>query len=250
MNGQDSKAPILRDGETLCEVNDGIRLIQDPKGLTFGTDAFLLSAFVRRSPRAVAAEYGSGSGIISLLLASRGKLGRIFALEAQEYYAELTERNAHLNGLSEKVTAMHCDVRELLCEYDIIFSNPPYMKTDSGKRNLDDGKFAARHEVLGGIADFCASAAKNLKFGGLFYCVYRPDRAVDLICAMREHGIEPKRICFVHADTLHQPCLMLVEGKRGASPSCDLMPPLFLYNDKTTVLTDRAQKIYDTGDWI
>ena len=39
--------------ETLTVVNDGIKLIQNPAGLTFGTDALMLAAFVRRAPQSL-----------------------------------------------------------------------------------------------------------------------------------------------------------------------------------------------------
>ncbi len=238
---------MKKQNETITEVNDGITLIQNSDGLTFGTDALMLAGFVRRMPHADAAEYGSGSGIISLLLAARGKLKHIDAVEAQEYYAELTKRNAELNSLDGKVTAIHGDIRELRKEYDVIFSNPPYMKTESGKRNLDDGKFAARHEVNGDILDFCRSAARNLKYGGLFYCVYRPDRAIDLIAAMRETKLEPKRIIYVCPDTEHRPCLMLAEGKLGGRSSCDIR--IFYLNDaKTGLPTSEAEELYKNGE--
>ncbi len=229
--------------ETLTNVNDGLALIQNPDGLTFGTDAFLLSAFVRRAPHAMAAEFGSGSGIVSMLLAKRNKLKHIDAIEVQPYYADLTRRNLLHNRLEDRVEAIRCDVRELSREYDVIFSNPPYMKTESGRRNEDDGKFAACHEVNGNIDDFCRAAAKNLKYGGDFYVVYRPDRMIDLLAAMRNAAIEPKKLCFVHPDEAHKPCLLLVAGKRGGKAGCDVMRPLFLTSPD-------AARIYETGDWV
>ncbi len=240
---------MTNQNETLTPVNDGINLIQNTQGLTFGTDALMLAGFVRKMPQAAAAEFGSGSGIISLLLAARGKLKHIDAIEVQKYYAELTERNAVLNGLDGIITAVHGDVRELTSEYDVIFSNPPYMKTESGKRNLDDGKYAARHEVNGDISDFCRVATKCLKFGGLFYCVYRPDRAVDLLAAMREARLEPKRMIFVCPDTEHKPCLMLVEAKNGGKSSCDIRN-FHLTEAKTGLPTAEAEALYKTGEIV
>lgn len=237
---------ILSENETVTEVNDGIRLIQNKKGLTFGTDALMLAAFIRSMPSCVGVEYGSGSGIISLLLAKRGKLKTIHALEVQQYYAMLTGRNAELNGLDGIITVHNCDARNFSGEYDVVFSNPPYMKENAGKKNCDDGKYAARHEANGNIDDFCAAAAGNLKFGGLFYCVYRPDRLIDLISSLRKNRLEPKRMCFVHATCGHKPCLVLIESKLGANPSCEVMRPLFL-TDTNGDPTNDAEQIYDTG---
>ena len=235
--------------ETITKVNSDITLIQNPNGLTFGTDALLLSAYVRRSPYANAAEFGAGSGIISLLLAKREKLRHIDAVEIQPEYHSITDRNISLNGLDDKISAVRTDIRELSGSYDVIFSNPPYMKTDCGKRNEDDGKYIARHVVCGSIADFCGSAGRALKFGGIFYCVYRPDRAIDLICAMRNAGIEPKRITFVYPTSGHKPSLMLTEGKRGAGAGVIVTKPLIIYKDDSGNMTDSMKYIYENGDF-
>ena len=62
---------MIYEDETITEINDGLRLIEKRDGLTFGTDAYLLSAYVRRQTRARLADLGSGTGIIPLLLLAR-----------------------------------------------------------------------------------------------------------------------------------------------------------------------------------
>lgn len=234
--------------ETITKVNNDIMLIQNPNGLTFGTDALLLAGFIKRSPSSNAAEFGSGSGIISLLLAKQNKLNHIDAIEIQPEYHSITSRNILLNKLSEKITAINSDIRDINGTYDVIFSNPPYMKTGNGKRNEDNGKYIARHEVCGDISEFCNAASRTLKFGGIFYCVYRPDRMADLICAMRNSGIEPKRIIFVYPSLLHKPSLMLVEGKKGAGVGITITKPLIIYKNTSNDMTDEMKYIYENGD--
>ncbi len=239
----------LYENESLTEVNDGIKLIQNKKGLTYGTDAYLLSAFIKSKKSGTAAEIGSGSGIISLLLAQRGKFKKIFALEVQEYYASLTERNAVLNGLDGVVEAVCTDARNFKTECDTVFMNPPYMRVGDGKRNEDDGKYAARHELNGDIIDLCCAASCMLKYGGEVYVVYRPDRLTDLICALRENKIEPKSICFVHQSTAHAPCLVLICAKKGGKSGVNVMRPLIL-TDENGNESDDCKYIYDNGNWM
>ena len=62
---------MLREGERLDAVNENLRLIQKTDGLTYGTDAFLLSAYPPPEPRGRAVELGAGTGIVSLLCAAR-----------------------------------------------------------------------------------------------------------------------------------------------------------------------------------
>lgn len=247
---------IIYENERLDNINEDLRLIQKKNGLTYGTDAYLLAAYIRATKNARAAELGSGTGIISLLLAARKKLGKIYACEIQKEFAELCERNAEMNSLSDKIISLCADVRSIKSsdtdgELDVVFSNPPYMRADSGKRNQYDEKFIARHEVCGNIEDFCASASRLLKYGGLFYCVYRPDRFSDLFTALKKHKLEPKYMTFVHADALSSPSMALIEAKKGAATGLKISAPLILHNSETAKdssreLLPQVKRIYET----
>ncbi len=240
----------IKNDERLDLVNEKITLIQKKDGLAFGTDAFLLASFIKPRRAGRAAELGTGTGIISFLLSARDKFGSVSAFEIQEDFAELARRNALLNGLDDKVDVFCRDVRDLrpseFGEYDAVFTNPPYMKTDSGKRNESDRKYIARHEVCGDIKDFCGAAYRLLKHGGKFYAVWRPDRLCDIICAMREHRLEPKVMTFVSASADSAPSMVLISATKGGASGITVTPPLILYRDGTTALSDKAQKIYDT----
>lgn len=237
--------------ERFDRVNDALNLIQNTDGLTFGTDALLLAGYVAGKYK-YGCELGAGSGIISMLLLTREKLSRCVALEIQHEYALLTARNAELNGLSDRLTAVEADAREWQAEgeFDLVYTNPPYMKTDSGFPNAEDKKNIARHEVNGSIYDFCGAAMRLLKFGGSFAAVYRPDRLTDLIDAMRKSHIEPKRITFVHADTDAEASMALVEGKRGGKSGMILTCPLIIYKDKThTEYTEEMDYVMEHGSF-
>jgi tRNA1(Val) A37 N6-methylase TrmN6 len=223
---------VLFENERLDKVNDDLSLIQKKGGLLFGTDALLLAGYVS-GEFGFGIEFGGGSGIISMLLLSRGKLSLCDTVEAQEEYAHLIERNAKLNSLEQKMRARFADVREYTpnTDADVVFTNPPYMKTSSGKQCENSAKNIARHEVCGDIRDFLIAAKRMLKFGGAFYAVYRPDRLVDLIFAMRECEIEPKRATFVHASPDSEASMVLIEGRRGGKPGLKLTKPFLIYND-------------------
>ena len=238
-------------GERLDEVNENLKLIQKTDGLTFGTDAYLLSAYMYANSRGVAAELGGGTGIISLLASSRKRFEKIYVAEIQADYAELIKRNISLNRMDGELEVICKDVRDLTpCdigkEADAVFSNPPYMKIQSGKANENEGKYIARHEVFGGIYDFCAAAYRLLKFGGNFYVVYRPDRLIDLLDALRKNKLEPKKMTFVQSDTKTPPSMVLIEAKKGAAPSLTLTKNLLIYKDGTREMSDDAKKIYES----
>lgn len=242
----------LASDETLTDINSGLRLIQKSDGLTFGSDAYLLSAYVRRQTKARAVDLGSGTGIIPMLLLANRKVASCFAVEIQPEFAEIIVRNAELNNLSDRIFPICTDIRRLTVgelggTVDIVVSNPPYMKT-AGKQNESRFKTIARHEHFGDIADFCRAASGILKFGGLFYTVYRPDRSCDLIAALRDSGLEPKRMTFVHSREDSEPCLLLCESKKGASPGVYVTPPLIMYRQGCEY-TENLTAIYEKGDF-
>ncbi|MBQ8342127.1 MAG: methyltransferase [Clostridia bacterium] len=248
--------PVLREGERLDEINENLRLIQRKNGLTFSTDAFLLSAFCRPQSRARAADFGSGTGVIALLLAARQTFAHITAVEAQEAFADIAARNVALNGFSHTVSVLFRDVRTLTPadfggELDVIVSNPPYMRQGDGAVSPYDEKQIARHEILGTIGDFCAAAAKCLKYGGRFYTVWRPDRLESLMAALRANKFAPKRMIFVHDSADKEPAVVLTEAVLGGNEGLRILPPLFMHdmspNGVEKALSKRAQAIYDTG---
>ncbi len=241
---------ILNETERINEINENLKLIENKESLTFGTDAYLLSAFLPSRISRVGVELGCGSGVISLLALSRKKARHVYGIEVQEAIADIAKRNALMNGFSEKFTVISNDLRELNTsdtdgEVDFVFSNPPYMKADSGKLNQNEHKNVSRHEIFGNIGDFCACAKKILKHGGDFYVVYRPDRLADLIYALKCNSLEPKRILFIHANSHTPPSLLLVSAKKGGKSGMVIDAPIYIYKDGTTEYTDEFSKIYE-----
>ena len=220
--------------ERIDDINENLKIIQKKQGLTFGSDTYLLSAFIKEQKNAKAADLGSGTGIAALLCTARQKFAHIYAVEIQKDFAELIGRNAEHNGLGDRLSPICTDVRDFRPEKEceIVFTNPPYMKTTSGRANLEDKKNVARHEVAGTIYDFCKSGARILKYGGTFAIVYRPDRLIDLIDAMRKAGLEPKRMTYVHANESSEPSMVLIEAKKGGKCGLKLTRPLLIYRNK------------------
>ena len=202
--------------------------------LRLGTDAVLLSAYIRSDSTSSAVELGAGNGSISLLLAKRGAFRAIHAIEIQKELCEVMRENIAGNALDGRVIPVCADVRSLDPERfkgaKTVFANPPYMKDGCGKSSPLSSRQIARHEVFGGVSDFCRAASKILKTGGRLYLVYRPDRLETLMRALSDSGFTPKRMTFVHSDTEHSPSSVLIEATLGGGESLTVTPPLILRN--------------------
>ncbi len=238
--------------ERLDAINENLRLIQKIGGLTFGTDAYLLSAFAKPMPQATVVDLGSGTGVASLLCLSREKYRRACAVEIQSSFCDLIKRNAVLNGLNERVTVLNKDVRDLAPSdadgaVSAVISNPPYMIKGAGISSAANEMEIARRECNGTICDFCAAASRLLMTGGCFYTVFRPDRLPELISALRDVRLEPKKMVTVYPDPESRPCLVLIESRKDGAPTLLQSPPLIIYKSRAErEYTEAMARVYDT----
>lgn len=210
------------DDETLDALKCGnIFVLQKKQGYRYSLDAYLLAAFVEESPGAQVLDIGSGSGVISLLLAAMKGLS-VTGVEIQESVAEMARRSVQHAGLQGRIEIVSADIREYDGPpVDAVVSNPPYRPVRTGRINSDKGKAVARHEISLDLETLLACSKVLLKPGGRFYLVYPVWRLPDLITAMRSHRVEPKRVMFIHS-TIQSPAeICLVCGtKHGGRELC------------------------------
>lgn len=119
---------------------------------------------------------------------------------------------------------------------DLVTCNPPYKAYQAGIESQLTAQKIARHEILCNIYDICRSAKRLLKFGGRLCICNRPERLADCIDAMRQNGIEPKRLQFVAKADDAQPWLFLLEGRSGGKPFLNVLP-LRIVGDGSGVTT-------------
>lgn len=215
----------------------GLKIIQKDKAFRFGLDAVLLANFADVKKGDSVIDLGTGTGIISILLAGKTAAKSIVGLEIQEDIAEMAGRSVSLNDLEDRVKIVHGDLKESVklfggSSFEVVVSNPPYMIRGGGALNITDTKTVARHEVLCTLEDVIKSAAKLLVPGGQFAMVHRPDRLADIIWLMRNYKIEPKYIRFVHPSPYKKPNLILIKGSRQGRPQLKMMDPLYVYDEK------------------
>jgi tRNA1Val (adenine37-N6)-methyltransferase len=148
----------------------------------------------------------------------------------------MARRSVSLNKLSEKIDISHADIRTIKTLYsaesfDVVVTNPPYGRPDSGRINPSKEVAEARHEIAGSLDDFLAAAAYLLKYGGRFSVVYPARRLADLMEGLRKRGIEPKRMRTVHSRSGEAAKLVLLEGIKGGGVEMEVMQPLYIYGN-------------------
>ena len=192
-----------------------------PEGVfPLGGDALALGEFATVRPRWRVCDLGTGSGALLLLLARRAEGLSLTGVERDPLAARTARDNLAANGLPGELVLG--DWREIPLPagaFDLVVSNPPYFPPDSGR-----GNDPARMELHGGLEELCAAAGRLLKNGGRFALCHRPERLCDVLCTLRAHGLEPKRLKLVAHSPAHSPALLLVEAVKGGRPGLTVEP--------------------------
>jgi len=196
-----------------------------PEGVfPLGGDALALGAFASVKPGWRVCDLGTGSGALLLLLARRTKDLALTGIEIDPLSAQIARENLTANGLAGEVITG--DLRTVPLPaggFDLVVSNPPYFPVGSG-----GSSGPARSEELCSLDDLCAAAGRLTRNGGRFALCHRPERLVDVLCSLRAHGLEPKRLKLVSHGSGHPPSLLLAEavrqGRPGLSIENDLRP--------------------------
>jgi tRNA1Val (adenine37-N6)-methyltransferase len=237
-------APRPRSGETLDTFYRGrIRVLQKKRGYRFSVDAPLLADFIRTRRTDDILDVGTGSGIISLLLSTR-PFKRITALEIQKGLAGLARRNVLLNGLGNRVEVVRTDFRKYRPrrKFDLVVSNPPYIRKSTGFLSRVAEKSVAKHEIHGDIGDLMRKTAEWLKPGGRACFIYPDRRRGDFVRAAEASGLRILRTRDVRASAGDPPNLFLAElGFAAVRPS--VLRPLILLN-RSGGYTAEAEAIF------
>lgn len=227
---------------------DGLQIIQSAKEYRFTTDAVLLANYCRDLTNKLCVEFGTGTGVISLLLAKKKHPKRIVAVEIQPQLADIAQRNVQLNGLQDVITVVNGDLKEahklVNGVADAVVCNPPYRKVGSGERQLSANIALCRHEISATLADVVNSAAKVLNNKGSFYLVHQADRLCEIVTLCKDNGIAVKDILPVCPTPQKQPTLVLVRGVKQGQSQCVLHAPMYVC-DENGNYTEQAKAWYN-----
>lgn len=244
---------MLREGERIDDLQlQGLRIIQKEKGFRFGMDAVLLADFARVQERDRVADFGTGTGILPLLIAGRGAGKRIDAFEIQPDMAEMAQRSVALNGLEDRIFVHTLPVEQAADVIqpggvDVIVCNPPYGVPGTTLLNPEQGLSLARHQSETGLTEWFRMAYRLLRGKGRFNMVYPAPRMLEAMVALSKARLEPKRFRLIYPYADKAANLVLIEAMKDAKPMLHPEPPLIVY-ELDGSMTAELKTIYHIKD--
>ncbi len=206
---------------------------QKKRGYRFAVDAPLLADFIQTKKTDKCLEFGTGCGIVSLLLSIKPFL-HITAVEIQESLVELARRNVQLNNLGNRIRVVHADFLDFspARKFDVIFSNPPYIKVQTGRLSATPEKLIAKHEVKCDILGIMKKTAELLKKKGRAYLIFTAKRMQEFNQAVAGAGLRVKTSRLVYPRKEASPNFLLSECSfLPSDKETRNLPPLVLFDD-------------------
>lgn len=241
----------LKENERIDDLEfKGLKIIQNEKGFCFGMDSVLLSDFAKNMKNnSTVLDLGTGTGIIPILLCGKTNLKKVVGIEIQQDVANMAKRSSQLNNLQDRFEVVNTNIINLKNIYekqsfDVIVTNPPYKKENTGITNENEAKLISRHEITANLEDFISISKDLLKDKGEFYMVHRPERLVDILSLMRKYKIEAKILKFVSPNKNKEPNLILIKGIKNANSFLRVEKNLYVYNEDGKY-TNEILKIYN-----
>ncbi len=221
----------------------GLFLYQSADLPRFTQDSVLLAGFADLMPQERAVDIGAGTGVLAVLAGAR--TGALFTcIEKEEALCALMRKSAAYNKMPLDIRALDwADAPRELGKgcFSAALCNPPYFDPDKPSPNAPRAAARSGENALKG-ATACADAL--LKRGGRFYLCYPAKRLTDALVALRQAGLEPKRLRFVAHNAKKEPYLaLLMAVKGGGQCSLSVSPPLLL-KDENDAFSEEYRAIY------
>jgi tRNA1Val (adenine37-N6)-methyltransferase len=189
----------------------------DRCAMKVGTDALILGAWAGQhwSPDAPlrVLEIGTGSGIVSLMLAQRFPQAEFTALEIDPTAAAQAAENAANSPFASRIQVVHADflpwAAAASLSWDWVVSNPPYFKNKP--KSPHPARNWARHDDTLPLERWLPAATALLAARGVVSVVWPTDRWPEWKAQARQCELHPLTQLTVHGSPDHMALRLVIE---------------------------------------
>lgn len=165
------------DDEDLSLLCGDFRIFQKRRGHRWSLDDLVTAWTARRAtlatPPTAALDLGCGIGSVALMVAWSFPGARVTGVEAQDVSLSLARRSAAWDGVDDRVTLLHGDLRDEAAlpegsRFELVTGTPPYFLQGAAIESDKVQCAPCRFELRGGPEDYCLAAARWMAPGGRF----------------------------------------------------------------------------------
>lgn len=196
---------------------------QDKTAMKVTTDACLFGAWIAKrlhekagtlSPQNLL-DIGTGTGLLSLMIAQKTEAFPITAVEIDAEAARQALENARSSPWAKRILIVQADINSYLAgsAFDIIISNPPFYENElrSGRRE----KNIAHHDEGLVLSELMLLIRKWITREGYFYLLFPWKRKKEASELLKKAGLMISGATAVRQSPGHDSFRWMIEGKAG-----------------------------------
>lgn len=213
---------------------------QDKCGHKVGIDSFLLGAWTRIDKAKHVLDIGTGTGILSLMMAQRSQ-AIITAIEIEKDAFEQARENFNNSQWSDRLTIYNVSLQKFSSnkKFDLIICNPPYFQ--NSLHSPDSKRTLARHTNTLTLFDIVFYAEKNLEKDGIVSLIIPIEHLTYLMDILNANEWFPYRITKVYPKIAKKAHRILIEfGKIKQELQLD---ELIIETNKRHVYTQKCYEL-------
>ncbi|AZA87983.1 methyltransferase domain-containing protein [Chryseobacterium shandongense] len=151
-----------------------------------GTDGVLIGALANIENAFNILEVGTGTGLISLMLAQRNPEAQFLGIDINKDAAELTKFNFEKSPFFSRLKNNHQDFKNFETDkkFDLIVSNPPYFEVSGSEKDK-----IARQTVELNFSQLISKSSMLLSKNGVFSVILPAEIGNDFIAIAIENGM-------------------------------------------------------------
>lgn len=171
---------------------------QDRCAMKVGTDGVLLGAWASGGRHVL--DIGSGTGLISLMMAQRFPDAEVVGIDMDEAACEQARENVAASPFAQRVSIEHCRLQDYLLAgepflFDSIVSNPPFFV--NSLKNPDGRRAMARHADALPFHDLLVGVKRLLSEDGVFSVIVPAEAKEMMVMEACVAGFRLVRQCAV-----------------------------------------------------
>lgn len=170
---------------------------QSRSALKVGTDAMILGSLIEAKEFKRGLDVGSGTGVLSLMVAQGNPFIHIDAIELDEGAYMDSKENFSASNWSDRLNVLNANFLtfDTPAKYDLIFSNPPFYKDTLPSK--DQRISLSKHATELSLEFLIFRSAKLLTEKGNFWVIFPFSLLVTMTDYVRNSGLQVKKRFFV-----------------------------------------------------
>ena len=191
---------------------------QDRCAMKVTTDACLFGAWVAEEVRSQESgvrstlDIGTGTGLLTLMLAQNNPETKILAIEIDKDAAEQATNNIDASLWKDRVDILEADVKGFSFpeKFDLIISNPPFYENEI--RSATDSKNVAHHSENLTLKELLDIIKPNLNDNGNFFLMFPYKRNDEIKKLFKNYQLHISKILLIRQSIKHDYFRIFIKG--------------------------------------